>query len=210
MKKNRESLEKLAAQKPKEDFSYFYQCSGRLEKLTGQKLSEPPCPIMDCMELLNVPPSMIDRVLGISRQAPLLRRASAFLVASELNHQQLKKHTAAAIGAYVAQQLMKGNHDVLRAMSQALLCVQTGDIRAYRGKGTIWDRLKVVMAYYAVEKVGCKRPSQADVLAALEMMKLPMRKDRVSKIFDELGLRKVANDARRAVKAADKLPMKSD
>lgn len=210
MKSKRESLEKLKAQKPEEDFSSFYQSISRMEKLTGKKLSAPPCPIMDCMELLNVPPSIIDRALGISRQAPLLRRASAFLVASELNHQQLKKHTAAAIGAYVAQQLMKGNHDVLRAMSQAFLCVQTGDIRAYRGKGTIWDRLKVVMAYCAIEKIGCKRPSQADVLAALEMMKLPMRKERVSKIFGELGLNEVANDARRAVKPTGKLPMKSD
>jgi hypothetical protein len=174
----------------------------RLEELTGKKLPWASSPIFEAFEYLNVPEEVLQRMLGISpHKAILIRKVSAFIIAKELDHEDLIKKTAVGIGAHVTSQILKGNYDAPRAVSEALLQMQSGGtLEANTGrKASLRERILIVMAYYLIEKTGCKRPSQADVRAALVMMECPMRRDRVSKIFEELGLRKVANDARLAV-----------
>lgn len=186
----------------------------QLEELLGKKVSLAPTPIADACDELNIPEALINRMLGLDAlEATMVRLTMALIIAKELNHQGLVKRLSEEIGALVAEQLAKGNYDAPRAISEGLMRLQEGKEfkKTKQRRLSIRDQMLVLMAYHLLQKIGCKNPPQADVLAALEIMGAPMRKDRVSKIFDALGLKNVARDARLAVnRPHNKLPMKSD
>jgi hypothetical protein len=189
--------------------------SEQLEELLGRKLPEGfITPFGKAIEMLDVPEEMINRMLGLNAlEAKMADATMAFILAKELNHPRLIKHFSDEIGALIAEQLVKGNYDAPRAISEGLTLFQEGKEfkKAKRRRLSIVDQNRVLVIYYALEKAGWKSPSQSDVIYTLNEIGHPMGKGRVSKIFDALGLRKVAKDDRLAAnRGPKKLPMKSD
>jgi hypothetical protein len=187
----------------------------RIEELLGKELpKEFILPIGEAMEQLNVPDEFINRMLGLNAlEAKMAGLTMALLMSKELNQPEMTKRLSEEIGALVAEQLAKGNYDAPRAISEGLTLLQQGKEfkKTKQRRRSIKDQTLVLVAYYLLEKVGFRNPSQTDVLSALDVMGFRMGKERVSRIFDTLKLKKVARDARLAVnRRPDKLPMRSD
>ncbi|MBK8041155.1 MAG: hypothetical protein IPK22_29070 [Verrucomicrobiaceae bacterium] len=190
----------------------FEEGLGRLPKPVFDALGEGP---FEVIEALNVPEHLVRRLVQVKYDGPEAL-AVQLVAVKTLKDASLIKSVADRIGEFISEQLVKGKYDSLRIMSEGLLRLHSGgDFRGKGGPPKSFDDAFVLMMFFLLIEMGIDSPSQSEVRMALNSVKNPIRKARVSKIFDELGLKELAGDSRSAnsepgKRRRRKLPTKHD
>lgn len=120
-----------------------------------------------------------------------------FIHARRAKIQNIEKIAAESIGAIISEQLLKGNFSALRIVSEGLLNLQEKKpFKAHAGRKSALDEPRVVTAFYALKAQGIASPSQAEVQRHLAEFDVKIASSKVSKIFDNLGLKSESSDSR--------------
>lgn len=106
----------------------------------------------------------------------------------------------------IGHQILKGNFDAPRLVSEGLKNFEMGkSFRLRAGRKRSSDHEIVLTFFHAIKAhTKCEAPSQSEVAKQLARLGVTMKADRLSKIFDELGLKSLASDAREAQSDAGK------
>ncbi len=118
---------------------------------------------------------------------------------NELDHQEEEREWAAHwIGVLIAKQLVAQNYAAPRIVSEGLLNLKSNKpFILHSGKEPSRLRLLVLWAFNILQfNRRIKRPSQRDVHDFLLEHGLDLSADRLSKLFDALGLKSLSSDAR--------------
>lgn len=109
-----------------------------------------------------------------------------------------REAAAKQIGEIIARQLALRRFDAPRIVSEFLLNLQAG--KPLKAKPGPKSQLKgsVLLAITILRLAGLERPSQRDVKEYLRQAGVSISDDQLSKIFDSLGFKERAGDARRA------------
>jgi hypothetical protein len=109
------------------------------------------------------------------------------------------RESAVAIGSIVAKQITKGNNNALNTIGDGLNNLAKG--RAFKpkaGRAKSSRQIEVLFAFHDLKRQGIEKPSQVEVKKHLAAQGDPIGKEMLSRIFDELGLKEEASDAREA------------
>ncbi len=121
----------------------------------------------------------------------------AFFLSDEGN----EKSNASTIGNLIAKQLIAGNFDAPRIVSEGLINLRSGNPwKRHAGPALSPIRTLIILAFCILKNESRGNVvSQTDVRNFLAEHGLELRKDYVSKLFDILKLGEHAGDAREAV-----------
>jgi hypothetical protein len=93
------------------------------------------------------------------------------------------------IGEHLAKELLRGNFSAPRILAKGLASLQSGGPFRKKTRPPSPDLLNVLEAYYWLKREGFTNPSQSEVGVILEARGNPLSRQRLSKLFDELGLK---------------------
>lgn len=118
----------------------------------------------------------------------------------------LARRTAAnAIGAIVAEQMLKGNYHVPGVIAEGMFNLEQGKgFKPSAGRQKSSAGLWVLHAFYFLQSEGISAPSQTEVREFLTRHGHSMSKKRVSMFYDDYGLKWKGSDARGARSEAGK------
>lgn len=116
-----------------------------------------------------------------------------------------RRTAADAIGAIVAEQMLKGKYHAPGVIAEGMFNLQQGkDFKPLAGRQKSSDGLWVLHAFYFLQSEGISAPSQTEVRKFLTRHGHPMSKERVSRFFDDYDLKWKGSDARGARSEAGK------
>jgi hypothetical protein len=118
----------------------------------------------------------------------------------------LARRTAAdAIGAIVAEQMLKGFYHVPGVITEGMDYLQQGKgFKPSAGRQKSTAGLLVLHAFYFLQSEGISAPSQTEVRKLLKDSGHSMSKERISRFYDDYGLKWKGSDARGARSEAGK------
>jgi hypothetical protein len=162
--------------------------------------------LMDLFESLKIPDYHLSRVASLNEwETRAYEQCEILILARKLKHDDVTKSAAKNIGSIVTEEISKGNYKAPRIISEGLINLQNKkSFKSKSGRKSSGDSMRILIAFYFLKSAGIDQPSQAEVAKQLAEFGVSVTPDRLSKIFDELGLKSMSSDARMAASHAGK------
>jgi hypothetical protein len=127
-----------------------------------------------------------------------------FIWARRMQDRAMETKAAHDIGEHLAKELLRPNFSAPSILAEGFARLQSGEPFRKKTRSPSPDLLNVLEAYYWLKREGFTNPSQSEVGVILEAGGNPLSRQRLSKLFDELGLKSEKGKASSAESPAGK------